>query len=78
MSHVSVCFGWEWQETEKKYIEGQMKRLNVEASIKVEKVLGEIYRISGINSVKYELILRCLSNVKPLVSAFAVSNQEDL
>ena len=52
--------------------------LNVDVSIKFKEFLQEIYRIGGINSAEYELILRCLYNVKPLVSAFVISNQEYL
>lgn len=52
-----------------------MKELNVDVSLKFENFVGEIYRISGINSVKYDLVLRCLYNVKPFISPFVISNQ---
>ena len=45
-----------------------MKGLNVNIGIKLKEFLGEIYRISGINLAKYELIMSCLYNVKPFIS----------
>lgn len=78
MPHVFVCFHGEWKETGKEYVGGHMKGSNVNVTIKLEKLFGEIYRTSRVNSVEYELILRCLYNVKPSIFAFAISSQEDL
>lgn len=52
--------------------------MNVDVSIKFEDFLGEIYRISEINSTEYDLVLRWLYNVKPFIHASFVSNQEYL
>lgn len=55
-----------------------MKGLIVNVEITYEDFLQEIYRISEINSVEYELVIRCLYNVRPKVYAFVISNQKDL
>ena len=65
------------ESRQRKKCRGQMKGLNVNISIKFEEFLGKIYRISGINYVEYNSIMMNLYNVKPLVSTFVISNQED-
>lgn len=57
-------------------IGGQMNELNADVTIKLENFLGEIYKISGINSAEYYLVLRCLYNVKPFISSFVINNQD--
>lgn len=54
------------------------ERVNVDVNIKFEDFLGEIHRISEINSVEYDLVLRCLYNMNHFIYAFVISNQEDL
>lgn len=78
MPHVFIGFGWEWKEIEKEYIEGQLKGLNVDVHIKFEDFFREIYRITTINSAKYDLVLRCIYNVKPFVGPLVIANQEEL
>ena len=61
---------------EKKYVGGQIKELILDVSIKFGDEI--FYRISGINSAEFDLVLRSLYNVKPFIFAFVNNNQEDL
>lgn len=78
MPRIFVCYGGEWKENEKEYEGGQLRGLVVDLSITYDDFLRQIYRISGINSDEFDLILRCVYNIKPKVAAFVISNEEDL
>lgn len=43
---------------------------------KFEDYLDEIFRIIGTKSAEYDMILKCLYNVKPFIYAFVIRHQD--
>lgn len=78
MPRVWLCFYGIWNEIENNYEGGTSKGLDVEVGTTHLEFVSQVYRISGINPLQFDIDIRCVLQLKIRAPTFHITNDEDL